>query len=61
MTSRGEGPIPLTTPVGAPQSTGTIFAASGVLGLGSGSPDWQDDRIWHGLLAHLCRLGHPFD
>ncbi|MGX0977325.1 hypothetical protein ACSSVY_003058 [Roseovarius sp. MBR-51] len=41
--------------------TSIILAASGVLGLGSGSPDWQDDRVWHGLPAHLCLLGHPFD
>ena len=37
------------------------FAARGVLGLGSGSPDWQGDRVWHGLPAYLCLLGHPFD
>jgi hypothetical protein len=38
-----------------------IIAASRMLGLGSGSPDWQDDCVWHGLPAHPCLLGHPFD
>jgi hypothetical protein len=29
--------------------------------LGSSKPDWQDDRVWHGLPAPLWLLVHPFD
>jgi|GEM_PF-2667728 len=38
-----------------------IFAASGVLGMGSSNPDWQNDRVWYVLPAPLCLLCHPFD
>jgi len=38
-----------------------IFAVRGVLGLGSGSPDGQGDRVWHGLPVPLWLLGRPFD
>ena len=38
-----------------------VVAAKEVLDWGSGCPDEQCDRVWHGLPAHLCLLGHPFD
>jgi len=38
-----------------------VFAAREVLNWGSDSPDRQGDKYWHGLPAHLCLLGHPFD
>lgn len=39
----------------------TVFAARKVLAWGSSSPGWQSDEFWHGLPAHLCLPGHPFD
>ena len=38
-----------------------VSAAREVLNWGSGCSDGQGDRIWHGLPALLCLLGHPFD
>jgi hypothetical protein len=38
-----------------------VFVAKEVLNWGSSSPGWQGDEFWHGLLAHRCLLGHPFD
>ncbi|MBC7140184.1 MAG: hypothetical protein H5U17_16000 [Defluviimonas sp.] len=38
-----------------------VFVASEVLGWGLGSPDWQGDKFRHGLPAHRCLVGHPFD
>ncbi|WP_333817100.1 hypothetical protein [Tabrizicola sp.] len=38
-----------------------VFVAKEVLNWGAGCPDGQGDRVWLGLPAHLCLLGHPFD
>ena len=35
--------------------------AKEMLNWGSGCPDWSGDEFWHGLPAHLCLPGHPFD
>ena len=50
----GSGAIGMTTGL-------FLVAGMEVLDWGSSSPDWPGDEFWHGLPAHLCLPGHPFD
>lgn len=53
--SRGQGRA------GGREAVIDISAANEVRTWGAGSPDGQGDKVWQGLPAPLCLLGHPFD